>query len=141
MKEWFGIGALVALSSCTTLPPTHDPEGCDRTSESAKRAGSDLVVDGDLYCATDDGDCQLNILRKISGSASASQRSQIVVHILREEAAAYSAEFVKRREIAFCYPAEMWFPSKGHYVGRYYLRQEVDGRFQMAFYPRVAKEY
>ena len=136
MRKWLGLAAFL-LNGCVTLPPTHDPEGCDRVPEEVKRFRSDLVVDGDLYCATDDGDCELTVSRKIAGKESASPGSLIPIHILRKEADAYSDQLLKEGAIAFCYPAELWFPSEGHYVGRYYLRKEPGGRYHMAFYPRT----
>ena len=140
MKRLLVTSALCALSGCATVPPTHDPEGCDRVPENAKRAGSDLVVDGDLYCATSDGDCELTPAKVIASKTQPSP-GKILIHIIRKEADDYSKQLASRNEIAFCYPAEMWFPSEGHYRGRFYLRQGDQGRYQMAFYPRVTKEY
>jgi hypothetical protein len=130
--------ALLVLNGCATLPPTRDPEGCDRVSESAKRAGSDLVVDGNLYCATDEGDCDLTESRIVASKLPArSTPGKLPIHILRKEADDYSKQLASRNQIAFCYPAEMWFPSEGHYRGRFYLRREDGGRYHMAFYPRT----
>jgi hypothetical protein len=128
--------ALVALNGCAILPPTRDPEGCDRVSETAKRAGSDLVVDGDLYCSTDEGDCELTAAKIITGQPDPSA-GKLPIHILRKEADDYSKQLASRNEIAFCYPPEMWFPSEGHYRGRFYLRRQDGGRYHMAFYPRT----
>jgi hypothetical protein len=130
--------ASVALPGCASLPPSHDPEGCDRVAESAKRAGSDLVADGDLYCATSDGDCELTSARIIAGKipGRVSERP-IPIHILRKEAEDYSNKLVEQNEISFCFPPALWFPSEGHYHGRFYLRREAGSRYQMAFYPRV----
>lgn len=147
MKGRFLSLMLLSLSGCVavqpmTAPPTHDPEGCDRDIESVKRTESDLVADGVLYCATDDGDCELSVAKVItSQSFTRTSGEKIPIHILRKEADAYSRELEKRDEIAYCYPPELWFPDKGHYLGRFYLRKEKDGRYQMAFYPRVSKEY
>jgi hypothetical protein len=132
--------ASAALVGCTPLPPRIG-EGCDRVAESAKRAGSDVVVDGDLYCATSDGDCELTPARIIAGNAPrrVSERP-IPVHILRKEADDYTNDLHARDEISFCYPPALWFPSEGHYRGRFYLRQEPDQRYHMAFYPRVRED-
>ena len=137
MTRWVMI-ATVTLLGCAPLPPKHDPEGCDHVAESAKRAGSDLVVDGDLYCATSNGDCDLTAARIVAGKAPrwVSNRS-IPVHILRKEADEFSNHLQEQNEISFCYPAELWFPSEGHHRGRFYLRREPDQRYHMAFYPRV----
>jgi hypothetical protein len=128
----------VALLGCASLPPTFDPEGCDHVAESAKRAGSDLVVDGVLYCVSSDADCELTPARIIASAVprSVSERP-IPIHILRAEADTYSNQLRERNEISFCFPAALWFPSEGHYRGRFYLHQESDRRYRMAFYPRV----
>jgi hypothetical protein len=127
-----------ALLGCAPLPRTHDPEGCDHVAESAKRAGSDLVVDGDLYCASSDADCELTPARIITSAVPrpVSERP-IPIHILRAEANAYSNHLRERGEISFCYPAALWFPSEGHYRGRFYLLRDSDRRYHVAFYPRV----
>jgi len=107
-------------------------------SESAKRAGSDLVVDGDLLCATDNNNCELTPARIITSKVAGQPISgRLPIHILRKEADDYGKQLASRHEIAFCYPPEMWFPSAGHYRGRFYLRREGDGRYHMAFYPRT----
>ncbi|MEA3063060.1 MAG: hypothetical protein QOJ94_2841 [Sphingomonadales bacterium] len=133
--------ALLALNIGATLPPKSDPEGCDRVRESVKRAGSDLVVDGRLNCATDDGDCELRPAKIVGGrEAGRAGRGPIVVHILRREARDYSDQLTARNEIAFCFPPELWFSYKGRYRGRFYLRREARGRYHMAFYPRETEE-
>jgi hypothetical protein len=100
--------ALLALNGRATLPPKFDPEGCDRVRESVKRAGSDLVVDGRLNCATDDGDCELRPSRIVGGrEAGRAGLGPIVVHILRREARDYSDRLTARNEIAFCFPPEL----------------------------------
>jgi hypothetical protein len=134
--------ASAALASYAPLPPRFDPEGCDRVAESAKRAGSDLVVDGNLYCPSSDGDCELTPARIIAGKTPRGVVGErpIPVHILRKEADDYSNRLAEQSEISFCYPAALWFPSKGHYRGRFYLRQETGQRYHMAFYPRVKED-
>jgi hypothetical protein len=129
---------LIGLTSCSTLPPTYDPEGCDQVSESAKQNGSDLVVDGELNCATDEGDCELKTSKIVSGNLRQTQDAgKILVHILRKEGDAYSDELRKQGQISFCYPAELWSPSTGRYRGRFYLRKEAQRSYRMAFYPRT----
>ena len=129
---------MVALGSCSTLPPTYDPEGCDRVSERAKQDGSDLVVDGELHCTTDDGDCELNASKIVSGNSRQTLAAgKIPVHILRKEGVTYSDELRKQGQISFCYPAELWSPSTGRFRGRFYLRKETQGSYRMAFYPRT----
>ena len=138
MKGVLPLLAFAGLVGCSTLPPTNDPEGCDRVRETAKRSGSDLVVDGDLYCAKDDGDCELTPTKIISSKVGRIDlKTRIQVHILRTEAEAYEVELSKRQDIAMCYPAELWFPSEGHHRGRFYLRSESEGKFHMAYYPRT----
>jgi hypothetical protein len=108
--------------------------------ETAKRAGSDLVVDGDLVCATDGGDCVLTLRRIVASRLPRTPLGdQLNIHILRAEAAAYSRELESRNEIAFCYPAKLWYPSAGTHRGRFYLH-EVNSLYQMAFYPRISEE-
>ena len=125
-----------------TAPPTHDPEGCDRVAENLKRVESDLVVDGDLYCATDDGNCDLMIKKVITTQSPTLKSGQkIAIHILRAETEAYGRRPENENAIIYCYPPELWSPSQGHYVGRFYLHRELDGQYRMAFYPRVSKEY
>jgi hypothetical protein len=100
------------------------------------------VVDGDLYCATDDGDCDLKPSRIVTSKASGRiVADKIPIHILRKQAEAHSKELSAKNAISFCYPPQLWFPSEGHYRGRFYLRQEPGDRYHMAFYPRVTKEY
>ncbi|MDB5692017.1 MAG: hypothetical protein JWO81_1080 [Alphaproteobacteria bacterium] len=137
MSGWLVI-ASVALSDSAPLPPRFDPEGCDRVAESAKRAGSDVVIDGNLYCASADGDCELTPARIIAGKAPRRVGERpIPVHILRKEADDFSNDLHAQNQISFCYPPALWFPSEGHYRGRFYLRQETGQRYHMAFYPRV----
>ena len=138
MKRAVLFGVLCGMAGCSTLQPTHDPESCDHIGEMAKRAGSDLVVDGDLYCATSSGDCELTPSKVVSSRTFANAAmGKIHIHILRQEAATYSDELAKRGEISLCYPAQLWFPSEGHHHGRYYLTAQADGNFRMAFYPRT----
>lgn len=138
MRRLLLLSTAFLVSGCSTLPPTHDPEGCDRVSESVKQAGSDLVVDGDLYCATDDGDCELTPTRIIASRAFRPLGGvKIPVHILRKEAEDYGDELSRQDAISLCFPPQLWFPSEGHYYGRFYLRHETHGRYHMAFYPRT----
>lgn len=132
-----GVAVLcLALAGCFTLPPKFDPEGCDHMSDSAKRAGSDLVVDGDLYCATDDGDCELAPVRAVKGKPpSRLGAPRIPIHILRKEAEDHHRRLIEENAISFCFPPSLWYPSEGRYRGRFYLRQESDRRYHMAFYP------
>jgi hypothetical protein len=128
--------ASAALVGCAPLPPRIG-EGCDHVAESAKRAGSDFVVDGDFYCATGDGDCELIPERIIAGHLPAHLAGRAIpIHILRKEADDYSKQLQQENSISFCYPPELWFPSEGHERGRYYLRREADQRYRFAFYPR-----
>jgi hypothetical protein len=133
--------AFLAITGCTTLPPKFDPESCDQVRESVKQTGSDLVVDGRLHCATDDGDCELRPAKIVAGGEfGRAGRGPILVHILRREARDYSDELTAHNEISNCFPPELWFPSQGPYRGRFYLRREDGGRYHMAFYPRETEE-
>jgi hypothetical protein len=138
VKVLFAMTAALVVTACSTLPPTHDPEGCDRVAEAEKRIGSDLVVDGVLTCVSDEGDCDLQVDRVIaSRDGRPSVGGTMSVHILREETTRYGDELRATNRIAFCYPAELWYPQEGRYRGRFYLKQDAQGRFVTAFYPRA----